>query len=470
MPLPPQRSSRATKNALTVAERNDPTLPAILEFQSPSTAVLNMPVPRSAQHTVWIIFSMVAAFIAASALIKVDSVVTAHGEVVSKKSTLVVQPLETSIVREIDVHVGEKVHKGQVLARLDPTFAAADLSAQRAQVANLQAQVARMQAEVNNKPFTYSGLDPDLSLQAAIYAQRQSEYHYKLQDFKEKADSLIATVARARADAKGYKDRLAVATDVETMRRQLEKMHVGSRLNTLAAMDNRAEMERNLASSKEQAAASARDLAALIAQRDAYVQSWHAKTAEKLAEATSKLSDAREALTKAELRKQLVVLRADRDATVLTVAPVSVGSVLQSGQQLITLIPSDAPLEVEANIPGRENGYVHVGDHVGIKFDTFPFTQYGMAHGTVRIISADSFTGQQEQRNPTGSVPLPDNNEPFYRARITINKVDLHGVPKQFHLMPGMPVTADVKVGKRSVLTYLLDRVLPVGMDAMREP
>ncbi len=57
MPLPPQRSSRATKNALTVAERNDPTLPAILEFQSPSTAVINMPVPRSARHTVWVIFS-----------------------------------------------------------------------------------------------------------------------------------------------------------------------------------------------------------------------------------------------------------------------------------------------------------------------------------------------------------------------------------------------------------------------------
>ncbi len=413
---------------------------------------------------------LVAAFITASALIKVDSVVTAHGEVVSKESTLVVQPLETSIVREIKVHVGEKVHKGQILARLDPTFAAADLSAQRPRSPALQAQVARMQAEVDNKPFSYSGLDPDLSLQAAIYAQRQSEYHYRLQNYKEKADSLIANIARARADAKGYKARLEVATDVEKMRRQLEKLHVGSQLNTLSAIDNRAEMERNLASAKEQAASAARDLAALIAERDAYVQNWHAKIAEKLSEATSKLSDAREALNKAQLRKQLVVLRADRDATVLTVAKVSVGSVLQSGQQLITLVPSDAPLEIEANVAGRDDGYVHVGDPVAIKFDTFPFTQYGMAHGTVRIVSADSFTGQEEQRNPSSAVPLPNTSEPYYRARISIDKVDLHGVPKGFHLMPGMPVTSDVKVGKRSILTYLLGRVLPVGMDAMREP
>ena len=89
---------------------------------------------------------------------------------------MVVQPLETSIVRSIDVHEGEAVHAGQVLARLDPTFAAADLGAQAAQVASLRPQVARMQAEVDDKPFTYSGLDPNLALQAAIYAQRKAEY------------------------------------------------------------------------------------------------------------------------------------------------------------------------------------------------------------------------------------------------------------------------------------------------------
>ena len=70
----------------------------------------------------------------------------------------------------------------------------------------------------------------------------------------------------------------------------------------------------------------------MIAERDGYVQTWRADISQKLADATGKLSDARESLNKAQLRKQLVELRADRDATVLTVAKVSVGSVLQSGQ------------------------------------------------------------------------------------------------------------------------------------------
>ena len=184
-----------------------------------------------------------------------------------------------------------------------------------------------------------------------------------------------------------------------------------------------------------------------------------------------KLSDAREQLNKAQLRRQLVELRADRDATVLTVAKVSVGSVLQSGDQFITLVPADAPLEVEANIAGRDNGFVHVGAPVAVKFDTFPSSQYGLAYGKVRTISADSFTAQDEHESRSGSAPVnPASTEPFYRSRVTLDDVKLHDVPAGFHIVPGMPVTADIKVGKRTVLAYLLGRILPVTSEGMREP
>jgi hemolysin D len=145
--------------------------------------------------------------------------------------------------------------------------------------------------------------------------------------------------------------------------------------------------------------------------------------------------------------------------------------VLQPGEQFLTLMPADAPLEVEATVDGKDDGYVHVGDPVAVKFDTFPFTQYGMAHGTLRVVSANSFTAQDEQRNISGSVPIPTNSgEPFYRARITLDQIALHGVPDGFQLAPGMPVTADIKVGKHTILAYMLSRVLPVTNNAMREP
>ena len=469
-----QLSPKATEPvAARRGRKEDPTLPALLEFQSPSAGILSLPVPRGARGIIWIVASMFFASLLAMGLMPIDKVVTAQGKVVSRTPTIVVQPLETAIVRSINVTEGQQVHAGDVLAQLDPTFAAADVGALAAQVSSLQAEVSRLQAETDARPFTYSGLDPALSLQAAIFAQRAAERNFKLETYRQKIDGLQATVQRSIQDAAVYDRRRAVAIDVENMRKELERLQVGSKLNTAAAVDSRLEIERGLSNAVETAESARRDLEAMKAERDGYEQNWRAETSQKLSEQTQKLSDAREQLNKAQLRRQLVELRADRDATVLTVAKVSVGSVLQSGDQFITLVPNDAPLEIEGNIAGRDDGFVHLGDPVAVKFDTFPFTQYGLAYGTVRTISADSFTGMDEQRSKFGqnAVPVAQNStEPFYRSRIALDRVALHDVPPGFHIAPGMPVTADIKVGKRTMLSYLMVRVLPVASEGMREP
>jgi hemolysin D len=475
MPRSPRTSSTAISTA--VADSRDPTLPVILEYQSPSTAIVNAPIPRIARGVSWTVGSMVIACFIAMTVIKVDKVVTAQGKVVARSPTIVVQPLETAIVRSIEVNEGEAVHAGQVLARLDPTFAAADLEALKSQVADFSAQVTRLQAEMENRPFNYTGSDPHLALQTAIYAQRMSEYNFKLENYRQKSDSLSASVAKSRSDVVGYKSRLDYAQALEKMRNDLDKAGVGSKLNTLSAMDTRAEMQRNLDSVEQAGNGAQRDLAALIAERNGYIQSWHADVAEKMAEAAGKLSDARESFNKAQLKRQLVELRAEQDATVLTVSRVSPGSVLTAGQQFISLVPANAPLEIEANIPGSENGYVHVGDPVAVKFDTFPYTQYGMAHGLVRIVSPDSFNSQDEQRNPTGAVPIPNgqvagtaSSSVWYRTRVSLDQIGLHDTPPGFRLSPGMPVTADVLVGKRTLMEYFLGKAMPLVHEGLREP
>jgi hemolysin D len=473
MPLLPRHSSKAISRATAGAPAalDDPTLPAILEFQSPSVAVINAPIPASARRVTWIIGSMMLAIGIAVSVIKVDKVVVSQGIVTSTTSNLVLQPLDQSIVRAIDVQPGDHVKVGQVLARLDPTFAAADEGALIAQVSTLKALVSRLQAEYENKPFTYSGLDRDLALQAAIYGQRQSQYKYQIEEYAQKIISEAATMARALSDAAAYRDRLAVAQNLENMRKELERLQVGSRLNTLSAEDNRTEMARNLAGAQTTAQGAQRDLAAIVADRDQWIQSWRTDISQQLSDATGKLSDAQQSLNKAQLHRQLVELRAEHDGTVLSVAKVSVGSVLQAGQEFITLVPTDAPLEIEADILSSDSGFVHVGDQVSIKFAAYNYAQYGLAHGTVRIISPDSFTSMEDQRNPTGALPTSgQQTEPYYRARITIDRIDLHDTPRGFSLVPGMPVTADILVGKRTLISYFLSRIIPVASEAAREP
>ncbi|WP_192257553.1 HlyD family type I secretion periplasmic adaptor subunit [Mesorhizobium silamurunense] len=453
------------------AKTNDPTTPAILEFQWPSTAVSNAPIPRAARGIVWMISSLVIVLIAVAGLIPVDQVVTTRGLVVSQSPNIIVQPLETAIVRSIEVREGQHVQAGQLLARLDSTFASADLQALAMQVSTLEAEVARLKAEADGKVFNYDGLDPSWTLQASIFERRKAVYDAKLENFDRQSDELSSVISRAQSDAAGYRQRLSVAASIEEMRKQLEERQVGSRLNTLLAEDNSAEMSRALGNAVQTAEAARRQQAAVAADRAGYIQGWRAEVSQGLSEASSRMSDARELFNKAKLRKQLVELKSEGDAIVQSVAKVSVGSVLQSGERLITLVPAKAPLEIETNVVGRSSGFVHVGDPVVIKFDTFPYSQYGLAHGTVRTLSPDSFSAQEQARDPNSSLAmLPSNAEPFYRTRISIDQVALHDVPAGFALTPGMPVTADVQVGRRTVLKYILGVMLPIGQEAMREP
>lgn len=462
---------RLSKAGSSANRRDDAAARALLEFQSPSAAIVAASVPWSARGSVWAISGMLAISLTAMGLIPIDKVVTARGKLVSRTPTLVMQPLETSIVRAITVSEGQQVHAGDTLAELDPTFTAADVGGLASQVSMLEAEVARLQAEADGHLFSYAGSDPNFTLQASIATQRFSERKLKHDMYQQRIDGLTAVITRSAEDVQIFQARQNVADKILSMRKELERRQVGSMLNSLAAIDNQLDMARGLSNAAQTAESARHDLGAATAERDADDQNWRAEVSQKLSEQRQRLIEAREQLNKAQRRRQLVELHADRDATVLTVAKVSVGSVLQSGDQFITLVPADAPLEVEVNIAGHDNGFVHEGAPVAIKFDTFPASQYGLAYGKVRTVSADSFTGSDDARTRPGAAPgNPASSDPFYRARVTLDDVKLHDVPPGFRVVPGMPATADIKVGQRTVLAYLLGRIIPVTSEGMREP
>jgi len=455
--------------ALASPGQLDDTPMALLEFQSPTAAVIATPVPPISRYTALIVTAMVFALLVIAATVKVSKVVTAEGKLVSSAPTIMLQPFDTSIVQSIDVHEGQIVHKGELLARLNPTFARANLTALRAQVVALSAQKARLEAEASGGVYAPDHANPAQTLQAAIFQSRKAERTYTIENYNQKIAELRMIVTKSEEEAGFYKKRVNVAQDVENMRTQLQKMQVGSKLNSLIALNDRLSVSSSLSSAVSTAAAGESDLAAQRAERDAYEKKWAATVSENLAETTSKLVTAQQDLSKAELQSQLVVLRAPRDAIVLTVAHVSVGSVLQSGQKFISLVPIDAPLEIEADISGTESGYVHVGNPVTINFDTFDFLRYGSAKGTLQSISADSFS--PETAPGEGGSALPNRpHSLYYRANISLDELMLHNVPPGFRLVPGMPLNANIKVGRRTIMSYFITKIMPVAYDSMREP
>ncbi len=425
-----------------------------------------------AAYTNWFVSAFMASMLIAAAFMPVDKIITATGELVSSAPDSTIQAFSaSSIVQSIDVRPGDLVKKGQVLATLNPTYAAADLNSLTKQEQDDAAEVARLQAQDNAMPYHPDPANPAAALQLQIYNQQMGQYDFTMQDYAQKISGLRTNIAGAEAQAAYYRQRLSVADSVETMRKDLQKLQVGSRLATLDAVDDRLNIQAELANALSSAASSGRDLAAQQAERDAFSQQWQVSISQQLSTTIVNLAEAQQELAKARLNDLLVILTAPRDAIVQSVAQISPGSVLQAGQQLMDLAPVDAPFLVEADIDATQTGYVHVGDKVVVKFATLPYLQFGAAEGTIRSISPESVNPLDQQAMQTNGPLLPGAPETlFYKAEISIDALNLHNTPPGFRLVPGMPLEADVKVGKHSVLSYFLRQILPVAYDSMHEP
>ncbi|CUW46143.1 MULTISPECIES: HlyD family type I secretion periplasmic adaptor subunit [Novacetimonas] len=450
--------------------------PGLLEFYSPSAALIDMPPQDAALYIIWVIGGLAIAGLLVMTFLPLDRVVMTNGRLVAADGTLVVQPLETSIIRSIDVHEGDIVHKGDVLAQLDPTISDADVENMRKQAASYRAEVARLTAEAAGHDYAPDMSDPASIQEAADFMRRRSEYSAKVANYDRQIVGLQSDLQGYEASTAMYAARAKVASDVRDMRVRLQHEQVGSRLSTLASQDSLMEVVRSQITARHDADATRARLDAMKAQRDGYIGNWQATIYQDLSVAQHHLADADSSYRKAMLHHTLVQMRAEKDAVVLSIARLSTGSVLQAASPLMTLVPVDGRLEVESVMRGLDVGYVRPGDRALLKFSAFPYTQYGGADATVRVISADSFVGGG---NSAGGMTAQEGGAPdvtgdpqsaYYRVRLAIDRYTLHGVPPFFRPQPGMPVEADIHVGRRTIMQYLLNKLVPAMTDGMREP
>jgi len=130
-------------------------------FQSETGEILETPEPLALRATVAFLAVFFVALILVAVFTQLDRVVASTGQIVTTQPTIVVQALDPSLIKTLNVHEGQRVKAGEVLGTLDPTFAAADVSALKTQIASLDAQIARCEAELAGRPFTPpSAADP----------------------------------------------------------------------------------------------------------------------------------------------------------------------------------------------------------------------------------------------------------------------------------------------------------------------
>lgn len=431
-------------------------------FTSETAAIEAAPLPYRVRSTLHVLTGMLVLSAVIMSFLSVDRVVESPGKIVTTRPTLVVQSLETSIIHSIDVRAGDAVKKGQVLATLDATFTEADEASFRESTAALRAEVARLEAEYADTDYSHTdGLSANhYAVQNAIFHQRRREQQAQVAGIRQKIVALEAANQRALQDTEQLSDRLRVVQEVEQMRIDLEKKQSGSRLLRLQATDARLEVERNLNASSNMVRQSRADLEAARNELAVYIEQWKSQVAGDMVQRRKDLETAEGNLLKASKRSALVQLTAPEDASVLSLGKFSVGSVMTPGETLITLVPTNSPLEGEVAIDAADYARVSVGDEVTIKFLAYDYIQYGTLNGRITAISEDSFTENADNR------PV---QRAFYRGKVQIEG-ELRNAPPEFSLVPGMPFTGDIKIGERTVMGYLFHGMLRTMNEGLRDP
>lgn len=434
-------------------------------------AIAEEPPPRSLQRTQWVLALFLVTGLIGSAIGQVDIVVRGSGRLATSAPPIVLQPLERSIVRELRVKPGDRVTAGQVLATLDPTFAQADVAQLSVRQRSLLAQMQRMEAELNGRPFDAGdGSDPERVLQADLYAQRHADYAARMNAYEADARRLEAQIHTAQAEADEVKRQLSVVDELVTMRETLLKSETGSRLNALDARNLRIRTEREYNGAINKQIETRHALASRLAEQRAFAETWRRETLEDLASARDEAAKVNEELVKASRLRTLVELVSPADAVVVDVAKRSLASVLREAEPLITLVPADSPLMAEIDLASADVGYAKAGDPVRVKVDAFPYQRHGMLEGTLANIAMQSVTPERNREQTDSPTPVSGTGGAIHRGEVTLTSNKLENMPEGTTLIPGMTITAEIKVGNRSVLSYFLYPVIRGFGESIREP
>jgi HlyD family secretion protein len=432
------------------------------DFKPDATAIEEAGVPVSAHAALYTFLALLVVAVIWSVVGQVDRIVVAQGKIATRDPMLVMQPFTTSRIVSINVQAGDHVVKGQVLARFDPVFAEADASALEQKVASLTVQVERLEAQLTGKPFALRESDSvERATQAQIYAQEMSNYVSQTGQRSSQLGQIEAQIRANRDVLPGIQAQVGVANQVMAMQDRLRQQQAAATLDVLRAQSS-------LIDSTNRARNIQGDIQRLSSQRGeieheraAFVDKWRADHTQELVDARRQLAEASETLNKAHRMREFTEFKAPADGTIQEVADRSIGSVLKEAETLMTLVPDNADLYVEAMVPSRDVSYLNVGDTVRVKLETYPFQRYGTATGVLTEISPDSIARKEGEREATSLV---------YRVQVklTDNKGDL--AARGIRLKPGLVASAEIKTGKRTIARYVLDPVLKIADESLREP
>lgn len=430
-----------------------------IPFQPDAVEVELRRLPFTARFALYTILFLLIAAIAWAAWAKIDRTVTARGKLVSQSRTIVKQPYRPSVIRSLDVKAGDYVERGSLIASLDPTLTKADRGQLEVKDAALDTEMARLLSEQKQEDFVPVDNSEVAMMQLELFKRRQLEKTATLEGFEARISTLRSRFDIAKAQASQIEAQIKLAElKLETTSKLLKS-------NTTTEMkfhEAEAELQRLQAARTEKLREQdryQREAKVVAAERELYLSGYFRQIEERMLAISAEDKQLQYELQKADRIGEFDEFRAETDGIILEVTKKSVGSVVEAAEVLFTFVPTDQGLDIELELSPQDIGWVHVGQPVRIKLDPFPFQRHGILEGILSSISPDALQRQ-----------VGAQTQVYYKARVTIKEDKLRNLPNGFKLLPGITSTAEIKIGRRTVLSYITDPFHKALDESLKEP
>jgi len=420
-------------------------------FTSASLAMQVKPPAHVARMATLLICGMTTVALLFACMAQMDIVVSAQGKVIPSGKSKVIQPLEPGLVRAIHVRDGQSVKAGDVLLELDPTNAGADQERLKYDSWETQADVLRLKAQIEGR----SSFEAPRGMPQATVLNQQAMLQSRVAEQGAKLASTEADVARRQANLQAaistvdeLKSSLPLMRQRHDMREELAKTGHFSKTSLIDSKLELSKAEKEFAVQSENLREAQSNYQVALAQRNQALAEYRARVGAELVEATRKRDAAKQEFVKANQRLNMQSLRAPIDGVVQQLAVTTVGGVVTAAQPLLTVVPENTPLEVEAQILNRDIGHLHVGQSVINKVETYDFTRYGYIEGEVQWVGTDAVQDQK-----LGLV---------YPVRIKLLQMQ---TPNEVNgnkgvVTAGMNITSDIRTDSRRLIEYLIAPML----------
>lgn len=422
----------------------------------------------------------------------VDETGSARGRIEPLGSIRKLDSIAGGSVTAVKVKEGDKVRAGQILLQLDNDTVKPELERTKEKLAGLKNQVSQLEllkkqieltASTQEQQNQSQALEKTAQVNQAIQDLNAKQSTYKLQNLEKQslvnqAKQQIQTLEDERRSAavslgidrkqverysKLLQDGAVSAAQIDRLRKQRQESKrayektesdIKQAQFRLAEETNRYQTTMNqLQSDIEQAKLR------LSEQHSSYQSAVNAgkltllKTQEQLKDlqrqinsTKSEIAQTKSEITSLNIQMQQRIVRSPIDGIVFELPVSKPGEVLQPGQRIARIAPKDSGFILKAQMPVKETGLLKTGMPVKVKFDAYPFQEYGVLPGKVSWISPDS---KVESATP-GS---PET----YELRIALDKPYIENGDRRIPLTPGQTAQAEVIVRQRRLIDFLLD-------------